>query len=298
VRLPTRRPLLHAFRPALLAVLLGALLSPLMAVAHADGRREEALSSAQARELLDVANQRAADAETRLREVEAERQVIDSERSTMTIRQQELAQELELAKRNLRQLAVTSYVSGGPAGGAERILDAEGFNESIWRAALIEEQTDRTVESAKRYDELLVQADAAVRALVDRVDQNQAKLEVANLDFFYASIEAKAAEEEYQAARIRERIASARAAAPSWSDGGGEDAWARLRNCESGGNYQSVSSSGKYRGAYQFDQRTWESVGGEGDPAAAPPEEQDLRARILYSRSGNRPWPHCGRFLP
>jgi hypothetical protein len=215
----------------------------------------------------------------------------------MTSRQQELTQELELAKRNLRQLVVTSYVSGGPAGGAERILDAEGFNESIWRSALIEEQTDRTVESAKQYDELLERADAAVRALVERVDQNQAKLEIANLEFFYASIDLKAAEQEYQAARTRERIASARAAAPALSASGGEDGWARLRNCESGGNYQAVSSSGKYRGAYQFDQRTWESVGGEGDPAAAPPEEQDLRARILYSRSGSRPWPHCGRYL-
>lgn len=73
--------------------------------------------------------------------------------------------------------------------------------------------------------------------------------------------------------------------------------WARLRQCESGGNYRAVSRSGTYRGAYQFDQRTWEVLGGRGDPAAAPPIEQDARAAVLYSQRGARPWPVCGRAL-
>lgn len=79
--------------------------------------------------------------------------------------------------------------------------------------------------------------------------------------------------------------------------GPSEEQWAALRNCESGGNYGAVSRSGLYRGAYQFDQRTFESVGGRGDPAAASPADQDLRAKILYSRRGSTPWPVCGRFL-
>ena len=73
------------------------------------------------------------------------------------------------------------------------------------------------------------------------------------------------------------------------------DALACIRACESGGNYNAVSSSGKYRGAYQFDQRTWESQGGTGDPAAASPEEQDMRARSLYAQRGGQPWPVCSR---
>jgi hypothetical protein len=64
--------------------------------------------------------------------------------------------------------------------------------------------------------------------------------------------------------------------------------------CESGGDPTAVSSSGTYRGKYQFDQGTWESVGGMGDPAAAPAAEQDYRAALLYSRSGSSPWPVCG----
>jgi soluble lytic murein transglycosylase-like protein len=64
--------------------------------------------------------------------------------------------------------------------------------------------------------------------------------------------------------------------------------------CESGGDPTAVSADGTYRGLYQFDFGTWESVGGHGDPAAAPAAEQSYRAALLYSRSGSSPWPVCG----
>ena len=64
--------------------------------------------------------------------------------------------------------------------------------------------------------------------------------------------------------------------------------------CESGGDPTIVSADGSYRGKYQFDFGTWESVGGSGDPAAAPEAEQDYRAALLYSRAGSSPWPVCG----
>ena len=67
-----------------------------------------------------------------------------------------------------------------------------------------------------------------------------------------------------------------------------------IASCESGGDPEVVSSDGTYRGKYQFDQGTWESVGGSGDPAAAPEAEQDYRAALLYSESGSSPWPICG----
>jgi hypothetical protein len=51
---------------------------------------------------------------------------------------------------------------------------------------------------------------------------------------------------------------------------------------------------GGYRGLYQFDCQTWQSVGGSGDPAAASPAEQTRRAAILRSRRGSSPWPNCG----
>ena len=70
--------------------------------------------------------------------------------------------------------------------------------------------------------------------------------------------------------------------------------WAALAACESGGRPDAVSSSGRYRGMYQFSQSTWNSVGGSGDPAAASAGEQTYRAQLLYQRSGAGQWPHCG----
>jgi uncharacterized protein YabE (DUF348 family) len=73
--------------------------------------------------------------------------------------------------------------------------------------------------------------------------------------------------------------------------------FAALAQCESGGNPGAVSSTGKYRGLYQFSRETWASVGGSGDPAAASVAEQTRRAQILLSRSGAGQWPECGRHL-
>ena len=76
---------------------------------------------------------------------------------------------------------------------------------------------------------------------------------------------------------------------------------ARLRQCESGGNYGAVSYRGTYRGAYQFSQVSWNGVARQYypryvgmDPAAAPPAVQDAMTRALWAASGPRPWPVCG----
>src|SRR5207244_9533045 len=64
--------------------------------------------------------------------------------------------------------------------------------------------------------------------------------------------------------------------------------------CESHDNPRAVGGGGAFRGKYQFDYGTWASVGGHGDPAAAPEAEQDRRAAMLYEREGTTPWPVCG----
>lgn len=69
----------------------------------------------------------------------------------------------------------------------------------------------------------------------------------------------------------------------------------RIAMCESGGNPRAISPGGDYRGKFQFDLSTWNSVGGRGDPAAAPEVEQDERAAILYRSAGPERWPVCGR---
>ncbi|WP_133912294.1 ubiquitin-like domain-containing protein [Streptomyces sp. NBC_00582] len=73
--------------------------------------------------------------------------------------------------------------------------------------------------------------------------------------------------------------------------------WRGLAACESGGRPDAVDPSGTYGGLYQFDTRTWHSLGGSGRPQDAPAAEQTLRAKKLYVRRGASPWPHCGARL-
>ncbi|MFI5821431.1 ubiquitin-like domain-containing protein [Streptomyces rishiriensis] len=73
--------------------------------------------------------------------------------------------------------------------------------------------------------------------------------------------------------------------------------WQSLAACESGGRPNAVDPSGTYGGLYQFDTRTWQSLGGSGRPQDAPAAEQTFRAKKLYVRRGGSPWPHCGTRL-
>lgn len=73
--------------------------------------------------------------------------------------------------------------------------------------------------------------------------------------------------------------------------------WPALAECESDGDPTAVSPGGTYRGLYQFDYPTWRSVGGTGDPAAAPPDVQTEMARRLQARRGWAPWPACSSRL-
>ena len=69
---------------------------------------------------------------------------------------------------------------------------------------------------------------------------------------------------------------------------------ATIAACESGGNPAAIGGGGQYRGLFQFDEATWNSVGGTGDPAAASIAEQVKRAEILYAQAGPGQWPVCG----
>lgn len=96
-----------------------------------------------------------------------------------------------------------------------------------------------------------------------------------------------------EAARRREARRLA-ARADSVPGGPGRATLERIAACESGGDPTAIGGGGAFRGKYQFDTGTWASVGGSGDPAAAPEAEQDYRAALLYARSGSSPWPVCG----
>lgn len=83
-----------------------------------------------------------------------------------------------------------------------------------------------------------------------------------------------------------------------------DDQLTTLRHCESSDNYESVSAGGRYRGAYQFDQGTWDAVAARNfpwlagnDPADTEPWWQDAMARALYAERGASPWGQCGKRL-
>jgi hypothetical protein len=85
-------------------------------------------------------------------------------------------------------------------------------------------------------------------------------------------------------ARLERRAPASTASAPL----------AAIAACESGGDPAADTGNGFY-GKYQFTMATWQSVGGTGNPAAAPEAEQDRRAARLYAQAGSSPWPVCGR---
>jgi resuscitation-promoting factor RpfB len=100
--------------------------------------------------------------------------------------------------------------------------------------------------------------------------------------------------------RSRKTERSERSERPSRSErssGNLTGAWAKVAECESGGNPRAVNPSGKYHGLFQFDRQTWRSVGGKGSPSDASASEQLKRAKRLYAERGASPWPNCGRYL-
>jgi hypothetical protein len=71
---------------------------------------------------------------------------------------------------------------------------------------------------------------------------------------------------------------------------------ARLRMCESGGDYSIDTGNGFY-GAYQFDLGTWQGLGYSGRPSNAAPAVQNRAAARLEFQRGWEPWPACSAEL-
>lgn len=86
----------------------------------------------------------------------------------------------------------------------------------------------------------------------------------------------------------------------SSSSGGGSaptsGVWAKLAQCESGGNPKAVNPAGYY-GLYQFTVGTWQSLGGTGLPTDASAATQTALAQKLQARSGWGQWPACAAKL-
>jgi Transglycosylase-like domain len=206
-----------------------------------------------------------------------------------------LAAEIEAATDVLRSVAVRAFVAGGPVSDLELLLSVSDASDLSWRRDLLRNQAGSSEVALGRLRDLRSRASDEVRESIEQAAR--LRTEIATLEVDIAAIEERVSE-----VRAVEPLADAwdRAAIAIVEGSYGiapADKWAKLRFCESTDNYQAVNSSGKYRGAYQFDVATWQTVGGRGDPAAAPAAEQDARARELYARRGSEPWPECGFYL-
>ena len=228
-------------------------------------------------------------------------------------RREQAARDLREARTSAQQLAVQAYMGAGSAPTAETVVFGDGdILDYTFRSTLVQDSTEARYRAAGYYLELREQASDAVASTVEHLDALDEAIALTQLALGEAEDAQRTAAIILAEAEAAERAARQAAAVPTgsgtpppdgyvplgeWPGGPSYEQWAALRQCESSGNYQAVSPSGLYRGAYQFDLGTWASVGGSGDPALASPAEQDHRAQVLWSQRGPSPWPICGQYL-
>lgn len=192
------------------------------------------------------------------------------------------------------RMVVQEYMSGGDVEDLVFILGVSEATDALWRNALLSEVSELVDQALNAVDNVpgerertkarIGRLNDAVPYLNSRLFDAEQSVETSEWVVYIAEINEMADRELVENGFIE----------PT------ERHWENLRFCESTNNYTAESPGGLFYGAYQFEPRTWRTVGGTGNPAHAPPEEQDARARLLYARRGDQPWPrdYCGRFLP
>ena len=258
---------------------------------------EAALEAAQADH--DAAVARAAQAEDDDARVRAQVEALGGS-------DRDLTSKIQSTRAHMRVLAVQTYIAGGPISTLDYLLDAQDAGDLTWRRYMLHTSFQDTIDAARDYDaskedvsDELVALAAEADRLDDELDTARGDVSAADAAIADAELALLAArhEADHRAGRIVVRAGDDGQPVPDVSQNAAGPAWDKLRFCESGGNYAIADASGMFRGAYQFAISTWYGMGGVGDPADAPPSEQDYRAQILYDALGAKPWPVCGRFL-
>jgi hypothetical protein len=175
---------------------------------------------------------------------------------------------------------------------------------SVPRALPADTSADLAAAREEHYTDVV---DGALRARLASAENRLAAAENAEREAiadYFAALAAAAIEAQAQAQATAAQAAATRAAPPPSSGGGCSGdigcflACTRAHESDTAGGYEAVSPDGVYRGAYQFDQTTWNSVAdavGRSDlvganPAAVSPTDQDTLATALYEVRGNQPW--------
>jgi len=216
------------------------------------------------------------------------------ERTLITGSAADRAQALEESRRRSRQLAVEAYMGGGSIGTSLYLFDTRAASDLMFRSNLVREHAQTALDANAQYADLIKSSDKTIISITEDIDAIWRRIEGLESDLVAAERGVENAEWVVYIAEIH-AIADEEFASRPWRRQPTPTDWAELRHCESTTTYDINTGNGFY-GAYQFDYQTWFTVGGEdGDRAdLRPPEEQDARARLLYSRRGSQPWPECG----
>lgn len=263
--------------------------------ARQDGAEPPLRDLARAREDLATAITLRTEAEREVGELQASLAAIDVASVAAAGDSAELVAALETSRTEASAAALDAYVRGQDVAELLYAMDTEAAADATYRTRLVRTRAELVVELSNDYQELRSEASAELLDALDERDRLEAQLLAAEAEL------AEAKEREDGAAWVVEIATVHDGADDLFVETGrtepSDDAWAQLRFCEARARYDIDTGNGYY-GAYQFDLTTWVGVGGTGNPAHAPPEEQDARARYLYALRGNQPWPVCGNYLP
>jgi hypothetical protein len=258
------------------------------------------------RDQYNAAQAAVAAAQARVDELFGARRGLEAEGGRLSTEQRAIADRLEAARADAQQFVIAAYIAGsGQAGVESAIIQQESTTDVAYKSFFVKDRAQRVQGAVDEQRSAFTEVDQRIADFATRRGDNASALDTANADLDRALAtlrEADARLRQAQAAETAALRALAPPAPPASSGGGGSgnassSGWAALRKCESGGRYNAVDPSGTYRGAYQFDRRTWAGLGGSGDPAAASQAEQDYRAQLLYNQRGAQPWPICGKNL-
>jgi peptidoglycan hydrolase CwlO-like protein len=226
-------------------------------------------------------------------------------------------QRIEWDRILLREQAILDYTTSGSTPGSVQQLF--GGNEKTAAAQTVYERvaSDNVltrVDALRGAENLLHVAENSLQAqraqdqvltdqkatLTQDAENTQAQLESLQSQIstqLAAAIAEQQAEEAAEAAAAR--AASSGGNGASYAGDGNLPAFlVCARQAESSGNYDAISPSGTYMGAFQFSQSTWDEAADMAGmpqlvgvaPNDASPSDQNALAIALYNADGEQPW--------
>lgn len=252
-----------------------------------------------------------------LAQAQADEQELSTTQSQIDVTRRHIARDMS----DLQQAAVKSYVDGGTAvDGTNQLFSNDPTNgagavyEQVMTgnvsAAVDRLQVDRRQLRAEETTEqqLVAQADQAVVGSAVLLAQAQSTEQAFQQQSAQVNGQLAAAIAQQQAAEAAAAQAQLAAARPASGRTvavvatTGAPVLNAFLTCvitkESGGDYQAVSPTGQYMGAFQFSQPTWNEAAQLAGlptlvgvrPDQASPTDQDLLAIALYNADGEQPW--------